>query len=172
VLAVRTTRGAAIGPSIRTAVESLGREHVIHLRSIQQAANRGLLRERVTAWLAAFFGALALTLAVVGLCGLMLYAVTQRTREIGVRLAIGAAPSDVIRLIVRETLTLVAIGLAIGVPAALMASRLVASLIAGLTPTDPLTLTLVGVLLLAGAVAGFVPARRASRIEPMDALRS
>ncbi len=173
VLAVRTAKGAAIAQSLGKAVESLGHEHVINLRSIEQARNRALLQERVTAWLAAFFGALALTLAVVGLCGLMLYTVTQRTREIGVRLAIGAARADVVAMIVRETLTLVVVGLAIGVPAALVASRLVSSLVFGLTLSDPMTLTLVViVLLLVGAVAGFVPARRASRIDPMDALRS
>jgi predicted permease len=173
VLAIRTAQGASIAASLRTAVESLGREHVINLRSIEQTTNRALLQPRVTALLAAFFGGLTLTLAVIGLCGLMLYTVTQRTREIGVRLAIGAARADVVALILRETLTLVVAGVAIGVPAALASGRLVASLVVGLTPSDPAMLALVViVLLLGGALAGFVPAYRASRIDPMDALRS
>jgi putative ABC transport system permease protein len=172
-MVVRSTRGAAIAPSLRRAIESLGHEHVLHLRSLEQAANRALLQERVTAWLAGFFGGLALLLSLIGLCGLMLYTVTQRTREIGIRVAIGAARTDVVLLILRETLTLVAAGIAIGAPLALAGSRLVSSLVSGVTPTDPLTLMLVAAVLLAvGAAAGFVPARRASRIDPMDALRS
>jgi putative ABC transport system permease protein len=114
-----------------------------------------------------------LTLAAIGLYGLMAFGVARRRKEIAIRVALGSARSDVVRMVVRDALSLVAAGLAIGMPLALVSSRLVASLLVGLTPTDPLTLGLTAVLLLAiGAIGGYTPGRRGSKVNPIDALRA
>src|SRR3982750_2794030 len=128
--------------------------------------DRTILQERVTAMIAGFFGALALLLAAIGLYGLMAYAVAQRTREIGIRVALGAQRREIVSMVVREILTLVAAGIAIGVPLALGAARAVSGLLFGLAPTDPTTLVgIVLVLAAIGALAGYIPGRRASRID-------
>ena len=102
----------------------------------------------------------------------MSYAVVRRTNEIGIRMALGAEQRTVLWLVVRETLGLVLIGLAIGLPAALVAARLISSRLFGLTPTDPLTITGASLLLIVvSGFAGYLPARRASRVDPMVALR-
>jgi predicted permease len=122
--------------------------------------------------LSTFFAGLALLLACVGLYGVMSYTVASRTREIGVRMALGARRVDVLQLVLRESMLLVAIGLATGIPLALASSRVLRSFLFGLKSTDPLSLIVVIVLLgMVAAVAGFIPARRAARINPMVALR-
>jgi putative ABC transport system permease protein len=122
--------------------------------------------------LSTFFAGLALLLACVGIYGVMSYTVAGRTREIGVRMALGARRADVLRLVLRESMFLVAIGLATGIPLALAATRLLNSFLYGLKSTDPLSLIAVIVLLgMVAAVAGYIPARRAARINPMVALR-
>jgi ABC-type antimicrobial peptide transport system permease subunit len=111
-------------------------------------------------------------LACIGLYGVMSYTVAGRTREVGLRMALGARRSDVMELILREALLLVAIGLVIGIPLALASTRVLHSFLFGLKGSDPLSL--IGVVLLLGlvaAIAGFIPARRAARIDPMVALR-
>jgi predicted permease len=131
-----------------------------------------LSHDRLIATLSSFFGALALVLASIGLYGVMSYAVARRTNEIGVRMALGAERANVIWLVLKETLVMVAIGIAIGLPAALAASRLVSSRLFGLSPNDPMTIALAAlVLVLVSALAGFIPARRASRVDPIVALR-
>jgi predicted permease len=122
--------------------------------------------------LSAFFAGLALLLACIGLYGVMSYTVAGRTREVGVRMALGARRSDVMELVLREAMVLIAIGLLIGVPLALAGTRVLSSFLFGLKSTDPLSL--IAVVLLLGtvaAIAGFIPARRAARIDPMVALR-
>jgi ABC-type antimicrobial peptide transport system permease subunit len=157
---------------VRQAVDSLGREHVVMYRTLEQVTDRTILQERVTAMIAGFFGVLALALCAIGLYGLMAYAVAQRTRELGIRIALGAERREVLGMVVGETMMLVAIGIAIGFPLALMAGRLVRGLLFGLTPTDPVALTgIVLMLLTVGLLAGYLPGRRASRVEPMEALR-
>jgi ABC-type antimicrobial peptide transport system permease subunit len=102
----------------------------------------------------------------------MSYTVARRTNEIGIRMALGAQRRDVVGLVLRETMLLVVIGVIIGLSAALATTRLIASLLYGLTPNDPLTIALASILLLAvAALAGYLPARRASRVDPMVALR-
>jgi predicted permease len=122
--------------------------------------------------LSTFFGGLALLLACVGLYGVISYTVASRTREIGVRMALGARRGDVMELVLREGMLLVAIGLVVGIPLAIASTRLLHSFLFGLKSTDPPSLIAVILLLgIVAAVAGFIPARRAARIDPMVALR-
>jgi ABC-type antimicrobial peptide transport system permease subunit len=153
-------------------VESLGREYVAKTHMVVETIDRSILRERVFAILSGFFGALALLLAAVGLYGLMAYNVTRRTQEIGVRIALGAARQNVLSMILRETLRLTSIGLAIGIASALSVSQLIGNMLYGISAQDPVTLAAVSILLTAvAALAGWIPARRATRVDPMVALR-
>jgi ABC-type antimicrobial peptide transport system permease subunit len=123
--------------------------------------------------LSAFFGGLALAMAAIGLYGVMSYSMSRRTSEIGIRMALGASGSGVLRMVLSETFRLVAMGVAIGLPCALGAGRLIASQLFGLTWRDPGTIALaIAMIFGTTLLAGYVPARRASRIDPMDALRN
>jgi putative ABC transport system permease protein len=172
-LLVRTTTDSrAVAPGIRQAVESMGHEYVTSSRPLSEHIDRSLVQERVTAILSQFFGALALLLASIGLYGIMSFGVTCRTREIGVRIALGAQRQTVLWMILRETLALVLIGIALGVPCAFAVTHLIANRLFGISPNDPGTLVLVVfALLCAGVFAACVPARRAMRVDPMEALR-
>jgi predicted lysophospholipase L1 biosynthesis ABC-type transport system permease subunit len=129
--------------------------------------------ERTFAVAASFFGALSLLVSAIGLFGLMSYSVGRRTREIGIRMALGAAPRTVLTGVMRETVALVSAGVAIGVAVALASSRFVSGLVFGLTPTDPLSIAgSAVVLVLVAAVAGYLPARRAAGVRPLQALRA
>jgi putative ABC transport system permease protein len=131
-----------------------------------------MLRERLMATLSGFFGVLALVLATIGLYGILSYGVASRTNEIGIRIALGANTREVVRLILREALLLVVIGIVAGIPAVLVAARFAETLLFDLSPTDPLSLTLAGLVMLAVAIlAAYLPARRATRIDPLVALR-
>ena len=163
---------AAIADALRRTVESQGREYVFSIKTVRQNIDRSILQERVTAMLSAFFGALALLLAAIGLYGLMAYAVTQRTREIGIRMALGAKRSGVLRFVLREVIVLVGTGVGIGLPCAFAATRLIDHMLYGVSPNDPVTVAcVVGALLAVGVLAAYLPARRAMRIDPMVALR-
>ena len=141
-------------------------------RSFTSQVEDSFRREILMAKLAGFFGVLALVLAAIGLYGLLAYMVTRRTGEIGIRMALGAQRRQVLWMVLGGALRLVAIGVALGLPAAWWASRLVSGMLYGLTATDPLTIAASVALLAAAAVAaGFIPAQRASRVEPMAALR-
>ena len=116
---------------------------------------------------------LALVLAAAGIYGLMAYAVTQRTREIGIRLAIGATSADVLRLVVGQTARIAAVGLVVGVAGALLISRVLSTMLFGVSPLDPATFVSAALLLFAVAVlAGYLPARRAAAIDPQSAIRA
>jgi predicted permease len=131
-----------------------------------------ILRERLMATLSGFFGLLALLLACIGLYGILSYGVASRTNEIGIRMALGARSRDVLWLILREALLLVTIGVAVGLPIVFAVTRLASTLLFGLTPTDPVSLLLAALLMLAVAMAaGYLPSRRATRVDPMEALR-
>jgi predicted permease len=145
---------------------------VTEVKTIEQQIAASLRRERLLSMLATFFGGLALVLACIGLYGVMSFGVIRRTREIGIRIAIGARHASVIWMVIREMLAWVAAGVLVGAIAAVFASRYVEGQLFGVAPGDPLAI-LTGVLLLLaiGAIAGFLPARRASRIDPVVALR-
>ena len=167
-------RGANVPYSaLKEAVESLGHETLGNMVTLRYITDRALLQERLTATLSGFFGALALLLTAIGLYGLMAYAVAQRVREIGIRVALGAEPGRVMREVIRDGLSLSLRAVAVGLGAAFIATQLVKSLLFGVTPRDPLTLVAAPLLLVAVAtVASFVPARRAASVDPMVALRA
>ena len=124
------------------------------------------------ATLSGFFGVLALLLASIGLYGILSYGVASRTKEIGIRMALGAQSRGVRALILREALLLVLVGLGVGLPVVFGITRFASTLLFGLTPTDPLSLSLAGLALLVVAlVAGYLPARRATKVDPLVALR-
>jgi predicted permease len=145
---------------------------VLVIRTLNQQIDVRLITQRLIAELSAFFGGVALLMAAIGLYGVMSYSMSRRTSEIGIRMALGASQTSVIWMVLRETLWLVGIGVAIGLPCAIAAGRLVGNRLFGLTAADPATMaTAIMIILGATLLAGFVPARRASRIDPMNALR-
>ena len=157
---------------MKAIVAGAGPHYIRSADTLEEQVSRSLLQERLVAWLAAGFAGLAILLACIGVYGLLAYAVTRRTREIGVRMALGATRASVLRMVVAEGLTLALVGVAIGVPGALAAGRFTRSLLYGLTPGDPATLAGAGAIFVAVAIfAGWFPAYRASAIDPMSALR-
>ena len=141
--------------------------------SLQGHLDEYVSDERTFAVASGFFGGLSLLVSAIGLFGLMSYAGARRTREIGIRMALGAAPRQVLLAVMRETLTIVGVGVVIGVAAAVASRRFVASLVFGLAPTDPLAIGLSAVVLvLVAAIAGYLPARRAASVRPLVALRT
>jgi predicted permease len=170
---LRTSSGAVdYAATIGRLVHELDPQvQVVGLQMMSDVVNQSLVQERFIAQTGSAFSLFALLLACVGLYGVMSYAVARRTGEIGIRMALGAEARDVIRLVMREVLLLVALGAGLGLTAALATTRLVATLLFGLAPNDPLTVTLATLLLLVAALAGYLPARRAARVDPLVALR-
>jgi len=145
---------------------------IFGVRTQSQRIEELLTQERVIARLASFFGFLALLLACIGLYSLLSYQVARRTREIGIRMALGAELHDVTKLIIARGISLTLVGFGVGVAGGLVLTRLISSLLYGLTPTDPLTLGVVAAVLVAlGVAACYIPARRATRVDPAVALR-
>ena len=145
---------------------------MLDIRTQSEQVDRSLFQERLFAKLTGFFGVLALLLASIGLYGLMSYSVGARTQEIGIRMALGAQRSDVLWMVIRESLLLIVIGLLIGLPVTFAVTRLVSSMLFGLSPADPISILVASLLLgVVACCAGYLPARRATRIEPMLALR-
>ena len=159
--------------NIRQAIKQVNSNVPIdEVETLSDHIGRSLVQQKLIARLASFFGLLALLLACIGLYGLMSYAVARRTNEIGIRMALGAPRGNVLWLVLRESIILVVIGLALGLGAALLTTKTAGSLLFGLKPNDPITIALASSVLLAVAVfAGYLPARRASRVDPMTALR-
>jgi putative ABC transport system permease protein len=146
---------------------------VIDLRTMTEVVDESLMHERFIAQTASAFSLFALLLACVGLYGVMSYAVTRRTNEIGIRMALGATAHDVVRLVMREVTLLVVLGVGVGMAAAVATTRFLSAMLFGLEPTDPLTLALATLLMIGvAALAGYLPARRAARVDPMVALRA
>ncbi|HKQ04611.1 MAG TPA: ABC transporter permease [Blastocatellia bacterium] len=163
---------AAVGP-MKEAILTVDKDQpVTAVRSMEQVLADSLSQRRFTMLLLGLFAALALVLASVGIYGVMSYTVTQRTHEIGVRMALGARPADVLGLVVAQGMAIAGVGVGIGLAAALALTRLMSSFLFGVSATDPLTFIAIP-LILAGVALGacFVPARRATRVDPMVALR-
>jgi predicted permease len=174
VIAVRTAGdpGGATA-SVREAVRQVDPNlPMVDVSTQLEQVERRFQQEKLFAQAYALFGALALLLAAIGLFGLMSYSVSRRTNEIGIRMALGAQRGQVLRVVMVESMILVAVGVLVGAAATIAASRFVATLLFGLAATDARTLaTAIGVMVLVSALAGFLPARRASRVDPMVALR-
>jgi putative ABC transport system permease protein len=144
----------------------------VRFQEFKPIIEASILRERLMATLSNFFGLLALLLACIGLYGILSYGVASRTNEIGIRMALGAQRRDVFWLVLREALLLVSAGVVLGMPVIFGVTRLAASLLFGLTPTDPISLIFAVLLMLAVAMlAGYLPSRRATRVDPLVALR-
>ena len=163
---------AAVG-AIREAVRQIDPNLPLMDVSTQlDTVEKRLKQERIFAQAYTLFGGLALLLASIGLFGLMSYSVARRTNEVGIRMALGARARDVLTLVMRESMTLVAAGVVIGVVTAVAAGRLVTTLLFGLAATDTLTIaTAVTVMFVVSGLAAYLPARRASRVDPLVALR-
>jgi predicted permease len=163
-----------LAASIRAiATETVPGGFVTRIATLEQQVEMSLVRERMLALLATFFAALALILACIGLYGVMAYRAARRTREIGIRIAVGANRQSVVWMMVRETVLLVTIGAAFGTLASLAATRYIADQLFGVTPRDPVAIVVaLSVLVSVTMVAGYVPARQASRIDPVRALRA
>ena len=173
-LIVRSDKASsALLPSIREAVASIDAEQPIYaIQTLDEALALSSFQQRISAVLLLIFAAVALTLAAIGIYGVMSYSVSARTQEIGVRMAIGAERSDVLRLVLLQVAKLSALGLAIGIGLLLLAGKALASLLYGVTPSDPLTIGAVTLTLGAvSLIAGWVPAWRASKVNPITALR-
>ena len=171
---VRTSLGSkAAYASLRNEVRTLDASMPVYeLKTLASRLDETLLTERLIALLSAGFGLLATLLAAIGLYGVMAFVVTRRTKEMGVRMALGAHPGSVIWLVMKEVLILLAIGLVIGVPAAVGLGQLVSTQLYGIKANDPLIAgTTVAILMVVAGLAGLIPARRASRIDPILALR-
>ncbi|MGC2402656.1 MAG: ABC transporter permease [Acidobacteriaceae bacterium] len=164
---------AGLMPAVRNLVHAVDNNlPIVLMRTQSDAVDRLLFNERLVARLFGLFGALGLMLACVGLYGLLSYDVTLRTREIGIRTALGAQRRDVLLLVLRQGLVLVIVGVTLGAASAIGVTRLLESLLYGVRPTDPFTFMLTAALLIAiGLIACSLPARRATRVDPMTALR-
>jgi predicted permease len=173
-IVIRTARNPlGIVSSIRNELREIDPNlPVFRIDTVEEQLNTVLVQERMIATLAGFFGILAGLLACLGLYGVMSYTAARRTNEIGIRMALGATRFDTLGMVLQESLLIVVVGIAIGVPAALAAMRLISARLFGVSTADPLTV--VGAVLLmtlAGILAGLLPARTASKVDPMVALR-
>jgi putative ABC transport system permease protein len=159
--------------AVRAQVAALNKDQaVFNVRTMEQAVERSVAPRRFSMLLLTVFAVVALVLASLGIYGLMSYAVAQRTREIGVRMALGAQASDVLKLVVREVMKLALVGVTLGLVASLALTRTMKNLLFGVNATDPATFAAIALLLtLVALLACYVPARRATKIDPMVALR-
>jgi putative ABC transport system permease protein len=159
--------------SVRSRVQALDKDLPVgDAQTQEQEIDDNLGRQRSLATLLSFFGTLALALASIGLYGTMSYTVARRTRELGIRVALGAEKKDILQMVLREAAMQVALGVAIGVLMAMLATRLIASMLFGVKTADPMTISfaILGMFAIA-LLAGYIPARRATRVDPIIALR-
>jgi ABC-type antimicrobial peptide transport system permease subunit len=171
-LLVRGTTSPDFAKTVDTEVQSFGHEYSAGTTTLEEKSQRLLVYEQMTATLSTFFATISLLVAGFGLFGLMSYAVNLRTHEIGIRMALGSQRSGILGLILRESILLSLLGIAIGIPCALAASRTIAHMLFALSFADPLTVAGASLtLLLTGTIAGLLPALRAMKLNPMAALR-
>ena len=162
----------ALISAVKSVIGGVNRDVSIEFKTFAAKVNDSISRERLLASLSGFFGALALLLAAIGLYGVMSYNIARRRNEIGVRMALGAEQSSILRMVLGEVAIIISVGLVIGLVATLATTRFVASFLYGIKSTDPWMVSLASlVLVLVAALAGLLPARRASRLDPMAALR-
>jgi putative ABC transport system permease protein len=164
---------ASLAAAIRNQVLAIDKDQpVTSIRTINEVIASTTAPRRFNTLLLAIFAAVAMALAATGIYSVISYSVTQRTQEVGVRMALGARPGDVVRLILKQGLTLTLIGVAAGVLGALAAARVMSGLLYGVTATDPATFVAISLLLvIVATLACYLPARRAARVEPIAALR-
>jgi predicted permease len=167
------TAAAAMPEQLRQAVRRADSAMpVFEMQTREQTVDEALFNERMLALLSGSFGLLATVLAAIGLYGVMAYTVSRRTREIGIRIALGAERTAVVWLVLREVAFLTVVGIALGVPGALGLSRFVRSQLFGIEPSDPMTMAIAAsTLALVGLIAGYLPARKAAGVQPVLALR-
>ncbi|MGD0893129.1 MAG: ABC transporter permease [Terracidiphilus sp.] len=171
-LLVRGTGGADLRNTVEREIESFGREYSTTLNTLAERSDRSLQNEQMTATLSTFFASIALLVAGFGLFGLLTYSVTLRTREIGIRIAMGSQRAAILNLILREAMQVTLIGIGIGLPCAIALARIFAHMLFALSYADPVTLITASVtLLFTGMLAGLLPAIRAMKLEPVAALR-
>jgi ABC-type antimicrobial peptide transport system permease subunit len=172
-LEVRTAGDpTAVIPAVRRQIAALDRDLPVQSGTMDEALGLSLLPQRAGATLLGIFSVLGLVLASIGLYGVVAYAVAQRTRELGIRVALGAESRDIYRAVLGHGVKLTSLGLIIGIVAALVLARLAQGVLFGVTSTDPITLGSVAVILATVAfMASFVPARRATRVDPMGILK-
>ena len=173
-LVVRTSSDPLLlARAIETEIHAIDKDQpVADIQTMDQVLSDSVARPRFQTVLLGLFAGLALVLAVVGIYGVMSYAVSQRTREIGIRMALGAAPASILKMVLGEAMALTLVGVAAGLAAAAALTRYLATMLYGVTTADPATFAGVSLLLTAvAAVASFIPARRATKVDPMVALR-
>jgi putative ABC transport system permease protein len=162
----------ALISSINRTANKINPSMVLTFRVFKKQIREGLLRESLMATLSGFFGVLATVLAVIGLYGVISYMVIQRRNEIGVRIALGANRGNILRMVVQDAAILLGIGLVVGAGLTMAAGTTAASMLYGLKPSDPLTLTAaIAGIVAVGLAASFLPAQRAAKLHPMAALR-
>ena len=172
---LRSTRPLeAIAPSIRKTVREMDPAlPIVQLRTMEDVVGASVTRQRFLSMLLGIFAIVALTLAAIGTYGILSYMVTERQREIGIRMALGAGNNQVVGLVMGQGMGIAVLGIVLGVVGAYGLSRLTASLLYGVSPSDPLTYaTVAGVIAVVAAVACVLPTRRATRVDPLEAIRA
>jgi putative ABC transport system permease protein len=165
---------AALINAIRLTVSKIDPEQAIHnIETMDQRLSQSIAPQRFVALLLSLFATLALIQALIGIYGVMSYAVTQRRQELGIRMALGAHPGDILSLVLRRGMKLTLIGMALGLIGAVASTRLLRDMLFGIKPLDPLTFAAMTLLLICiSLIACFLPARRATKVDPMNVLRS